>query len=39
MKKTASWPRFLAIRLLTFAEIGLKFCLFLPILLFMVVVS
>lgn len=36
MKKTASWPRFLAIRLLTFAEIGLKFCLFLPILLFMV---
>ena len=22
MKKTASWPRFLAIRLLTFAEIG-----------------
>ena len=36
MKKTVSWPRFLAIRLLTFAEIGLKFCLFLPILLFMV---
>ena len=35
MKKT-SYLRFLLVRLLTFAEIGLKFCLFLPILLFMV---
>ena len=36
MQRNISWPRFLAARLLTFAEIGLKFCLFLPILLFMV---
>ena len=36
MKKRISPLRFLAVRLLTFAEIGLKFCLFWPILLFMV---
>ena len=36
MKKIISFLRFLVVRLLCFLEIGLKFCLFLPILLFMV---
>lgn len=36
MEPKTSPLRFVLVRLLTFAEIGLKFCLFLPILLFMV---
>ena len=36
MKKMVSLLRFLAVRILTLLEIGLKFCLFAPILLFMV---